>query len=738
MTNCSKLSSPSPALHLTSQHFFATAARGVEPLLAQELRELGATEIRETVGGVAFSGTLEAAYRACLWSRLASRILLPLARFPLASTDDLYAAAHAIPWEEHFTARHSFAVEVAGRSRALTHSHYAALKTKDAVADRFRARGGARPDVDTEQPDWRLHLHLDGDHGGLSLDLSGASLHRRGYRRSGAAAPLRENLAAALLLRAGWPALAAESAPLLDPMCGSGTLVLEAALMAADIAPGLQREAYGFEHWQQHVPATWRGLLQEAKERRQTGLARTLPDMLGRDTDRAALKAAASNAAEARLGGKVRFEHGDVTQARPSDSRPGLLIANPPYGERLGDELELVKLYSLLGSTLKQHFGGWQAAIFTGRPELGPRLGLSADKMYSLYNGPLPCKLLLFDIRAQASTRAAAAADFANRIQKNQKHLGKWARRRGITCYRVYDAELHDYAFAVDVYQAAALHLHVQEYAPPKHVDSAKAERRLREALAALQQVFEAPAERIHYKLRKPQKAGDQYQRHGERQHYHEVLEHGCRLWVNLDDYLDTGLFLDHRPLRQRIQSEARGKRFLNLFCYTASASVHAALGGAISTTSVDMSNTYLEWAQENFALNDLRTELRVRHARPASRSTLHVLEQADCLQWLEAQAQPRKPAQFDLILLDPPTFSRSKRMEETLDVQRDHVELIVNAAKLLAPGGILYFSTNRRGFKLDEIKLPGLKIQDITQQTLDEDFKRPPPAHCCWRITRP
>ncbi len=720
---------------MNSLQFFASAARGVEPLLADELRRFGAETAKERIGGVEFSGALETAYRTCLWSRLASRVLLPLSRFPLAGADDLYAAAHALPWEEHFSPQHSFAVQVAGRSSALTHSHYAALKAKDGVADRFRERMGARPDVDTEQPDWRLHLHLDGDHGTLSLDLSGESLHRRGYRRAGVEAPLRETLAAALLARAGWPALAAQGAPLLDPMCGSGTLLLEAALMASDTAPGLKRERFGFEHWQQHMPKLWRDLQDEAGQRHQEGLQRTLPEMLGRDIEQAAIEAAQANTRRAGFAGKLRFERGDLTGARPIGTLPGLLITNPPYGERLGDEMQIVKLYSLLGSALKQRFGGWRAAVFTARPDLGPRLGLSADKMYSLYNGPLACKLLLFDIRAEART-SPAAVDFANRVRKNQKHLGKWARRRGIGCYRVYDAELHDYALAVDVYQSDELHLHVQEYAPPKHVDPVRAERRLRDALAALQEIFAVPAVRIHYKLRKPQRGSDQYQRQDERGHYLEIEEQGCRLWVNLDDYLDTGLFLDHRPLRERIQAEAKGKRFLNLFCYTATATAHAAQGGASHTASVDMSRTYLEWAEENLALNGFESYLSERHSPPASRLPPHVLQQADCLTWLQEQSGSRQPPQFDLILLDPPTFSNSKRMEETLDVQRDHAELIQLTARLLAPNGVLYFSTNRRGFKLDQSALAGLTAQDITAQTLDEDFRKPPSAHYCWKIT--
>ncbi|MGH8528247.1 MAG: bifunctional 23S rRNA (guanine(2069)-N(7))-methyltransferase RlmK/23S rRNA (guanine(2445)-N(2))-methyltransferase RlmL [Nevskiales bacterium] len=721
---------------MNSLQFFASAARGVEPLLADELRSFGADSVKEKIGGVEFSGTLETAYRACLWSRLASRVLLPLSRFPLAGAEDLYAAAHALPWEEHFSAQDSFAVQVAGRSSALTHTHYAALKAKDGVADRFRERGGTRPDVDTEQPDWRLHLHLDGDHASLSLDLSGESLHRRGYRRAGVEAPLRETLAAALLVRAGWPAFAAQGASLLDPMCGSGTLLLEAALMASDTAPGLQRERFGFERWQQHLPKLWQDLKEEAELRKQEGLKRALPELLGRDADQAAIEAAQANARRAGFAEKLRFERGDLTEARPIGAQPGLLITNPPYGERLGDEMQIIKLYSLLGTTLRQHFAGWRVAVFTARPDLGPRLGLSADKMYALYNGPLPCKLLLFDIRAEARISTEAAADFANRVRKNHKHLSKWARRREIGCYRVYDAELHDYAVAVDVYQSDELHLHVQEYAPPKHVDVVRAERRLREALAALQEIFDVPAARIHYKLRKPQRGRDQYERQDERKHFLEIEEHACRLWVNLDDYLDTGLFLDHRPLRHRLQTEAKDKRFLNLFCYTATATVHAAMGGANSTLSVDMSATYLDWAANNLELNGFRATLLERRTTSPARKAAHVLQQADCLLWLQEQADSRKPQLFDLILLDPPTFSNSKRMEETLDVQRDHVELIRLAARLLAPGGTLYFSTNRRRFKLDQAALAQLTAQDITTHTLDEDFKRPPPPHRCWKFT--
>lgn len=771
-------SEPSPDLSSAAtpaMPLFATCPRGVEPLLLEELRGLGAASVKETVGGIHASGDLAFAYKACLWSRLASRILMPLQRFPLsggsgphAGSEQLYAAAHAIDWPELFDARFSFAIEVAGRSQIVTHSHYAALKVKDAVADRFRAAVGKRPDVDAEAPDIRIHLHLDGDHATLSLDLAGESLHQRGYRHRGVTAPLKENLAAALLLRAGWPAIAARGGGLLDPMCGSGTLVIEAGWIAADIAPGLLRERWGFAAWNEHQPKLWRTLREQAEGRRERGLKAELPALVGRDLDPAAISAARTNGQRAGLTGKVDFTVGDATAATPPAGTPGLVICNPPYGERLANEAELVKLHSLYGSRLKAAFGGWRAALFTGRPDLGHRLGLRADKLYSFYNGALPCKLLLMDVHAQAAGAAPAlvseqmtegsepdsgtalavskpsplgsgerkevAPDFANRLRKNLSHLNKWAKRSGVSNYRLYDADLKDYAVAVDLYATPERHAVVQEYAPPKTIEPAAAERRLREALTVIQQVLELPSANLHYKLRRAQKGPSQYQRQADTERYHIVQEHGAKLWVNFDDYLDTGLFLDHRPMRLRLQKECAGKRFLNLFCYTGAATVQAAVGGAAQTLSVDLSNTYLDWLAQNLELNQIAcTEVDGRGPLP-TRLPAHATLRADCLEWLaRTAADPRRPT-FDVIFCDPPTFSNSKKMDDSWDVQRDHAALIADAMRLLAPGGVLYFSCNRQRFKLDALE--GYQVRDISPQTLDEDFKRPPPAHRCWRIT--
>lgn len=735
---------------------FVTCPRGVEPLLAAELGTLGITDCREAKGGVSAQADLEAAYRACLWSRLASRVLLPLKTAEAGDADALYAAARDVSWPDVFETDSSFAIEVAGRTPGIANTHFAALRLKDAIVDSFRAAGLHRPNVDTDRPAIRLHLHMDRTQISLSLDLAGDSLHRRGYRKFGVEAPLKENLACAILARCGWPLTAEPEAtnsvwqgksptqlPLIDLMCGSGTFLIEGAWMTADIAPGLLRRRWGFEAWLDHQPAVWQQLRSEAEDRRDAGLARPSTHFYGYDLDPRAVGAARANIDRAGLSGHIQVEAGDALAAVPpaalAGQPPGLIVCNPPYGERLFTEAELIKLYSLFGVTLKTQFGGWRCGFFTERSDLTPRLGLRAGQMHALYNGAIACKLLQFDIPPVDVSAASfdAAEDFSNRLRKNLRHLSKWAKRGDINCYRVYDADLNEYAVAVDLYHTdnGELHAYVQEYAAPDSIDPIRAEKRLRGALASIINVLELPPERLHYKLRQSQKGSSQYQRQNDTARLHTVLEHGCRLQVNFDDYLDTGLFLDHRPMRLRLQREAAGKRVLNLFCYTGAASVHAAVGKAAATVSLDLSNTYLDWAQRNLQLNGFRAQLFERPPPDGERLPKHSLIRADCRDWLHSQAQRAQPPQFDLIFLDPPTFSNSKKMEGNFDIRRDHAALLADTMRLLAPGGTLYFSTNRRGFKLDAAVLEAYTTQNITAKTLDEDFKRPPPAHRCWAI---
>jgi 23S rRNA (guanine2445-N2)-methyltransferase / 23S rRNA (guanine2069-N7)-methyltransferase len=710
--------------------YFATCPKGMESLLAEELRALGAAAVRETRAGVSFEGEPILGYRVCLWSRLASRVLLPLARFSAPTADALYQGALSIVWRDHLAADGTLAVDASVSQSAINHSHFAALKVKDAVVDQLRCAAGVRPSIDTERPDVRINLYLQRDEATISLDLSGDSLHRRGYRADGVEAPLKENLAAAILLRAGWPALAQQGASLIDPMCGSGTLPLEAALIAGDIAPGLQRPHFGFLRWRGHDVAVWEALLAEAREREAAGRAR-LPVILGYDQDARAISAARNNLARTGLNAYVTFAQRALGDCVAPSTSAGLVVANPPYGERLGDADDLPGLYTELGAALKRCYTGWQAAVFTGNPELGKHVGMRARKMHTLYNGAIECKLLHFEVTPEWFHRepliitspaqlGSGAEMFANRLRKDLRHFGRWAARQDIGAYRVYDADLHEYNLAIDVYEGARRWAHVQEYQAPASVDPRLAQRRLKQALAVIPLVLQIPPEQMHFKLRQRQKDGAQYQKLAATGEFHEVREGVCRFLVNFTDYLDTGLFLDHRPTRRLLGELARGRRFLNLFGYTGTATVHAALGGATATTTVDMSRTYLDWAQRNLALNGVN----LKH---------HELIQADALQWLEQNRRQR----FGLIFLDPPTFSRSKRMEDTLDILRDHTALIRDTAALLEPSGTLIFSTNHQRFKLDRAALNGLAIEDITRKTIPEDFERNPRIHQCFRITR-
>ena len=710
--------------------FFGTCPKGIESLLADELRVLGAEAVKETRAGVAFQGTLATAYRACLWSRLASRVLLTLARFPAASAEALYAGVQGLHWGEHLDAHGTLAVDFTGTGSGITHSRFGALKVKDAIVDQLREESGARPSVDTGRPDVRVNVYLYRDEATLSLDLSGESLHRRGYRTEAVEAPLKENLAAAILLRANWPAIAAQGGAFVDLMCGSGTLPIEAALIAGDIAPGLTRDYYGFLRWKQHDPALWDGLIDEAEARREAGLVK-LPPICGYDHEARAVRYARENAAGAGLSQYVAIARRELSACAPEDAPPGLIVVNPPYGERIGEASELPALYAELGTQLKKNFPGWRAAVFTGNPELGKHMGLRANRYHTLFNGAIECRLLHFEITEAAvveerapkpfEIRPGSSAEmFANRLRKNLQHFGRWARRQEISCYRLYDADLHEYNLAIDVYDSDKKYVHVQEYEAPDTISPDKARQRLQHALAVIPLVLEIPREQVFFKVRRRQKGGAQYEKLGGTGAFHEVREGPCRLLVNFTDYLDTGLFLDHRDTRAMLGEMAKGKRFLNLFGYTGTATVHAALGGAASTTTVDMSRTYLDWARRNFGLNGLSEKQ-------------HELVQADVLVWLKENRSRR----YGLIFLDPPTFSRSKRMEDTLDVQRDHAALISDAAVLLEPGGLLIFSTNLRRFKIDLVALAEFTVEDITRRTIPKDFERDPKVHQCFRIAR-
>ncbi len=730
----------------TSQHeallpLLASCPRGLADLLVQELNACGASAVRERTTGVSFQGSLECAYRVCLESRTANRLFLEIATFNAASTDEFYAELRRIDWTRHVGPQATLACDFSGQHPQITHTHFGALKLKDAICDGLRAWAGYRPDVQRERPDVRVHAHANGEQVSVSIDLSGESLHRRGYRGEAGEAPLKENVAAGILLRAGWPQLAADGAGFLDPMCGSGTLVIEAALIAAHRAPGLSRDYFGFLGWRGHDAALWARVRAAAQAQ-----VRELPPghlpLRGIDRDAASIRAASGNAQRAGIGPWVHFSTGLLAQAQPLPGQtPGLLATNPPYGVRMEDLAGARVAHRELGIVLREQFPGWHAAVFTGTPELGLELGIRARRTHTMWNGAIECRLLRLTVEAASfrevgrkrtgltadaqSAAAPGARMFANRLAKNLKRFDSWAREQGVFNVRLYDADMPEYALAIDRYGILGEAgpedwLYVQEYEAPSSIDPEAAKRRRGEALSVLTEVTGVPGERIRVRLRRKQSGGGQYRKLESQAVFHMAREAGRRFWVNFDDYLDTGLFLDHRITRERLGAQARGGRFLNLFCYTATATVHAAAGGARASTSVDMSRTYLQWARRNLDLNDIPREP-------------HELIQADCREWLDQAVAAGE--RFDLVFLDPPTFSNSKRMQGVLDVSRDHSMLIELCTQLLNHDGLLVFSTNAQRFKLDESISARHAVTDISRATIALDFERNPRIHRCFEI---
>lgn len=702
--------------------YFATAARGFEEMLKTELEQICNAECKVAQGGVHFTTSLKGAYQALLHSRLASRILLPLINTKIFSDSDLYASIVSFSWADLFDPRDTFYIDFNGTNREIRNTQFGAMRVKDGIVDYFERKGFARPTVDKVHPDVRIHVYLDRENVVISLDLSGDALHIRGYREETGKAPLRETLAAAIVLRSGWK----KDTPLVDPMCGSGTLLIEAAQMAGNIAPQLHRKHWGFNAWKGHNLALWREVLDEAFLQKNDEIQ---PLFYGFDLDHRVLVKAKQNAKNAGVDHLIHWQKGDVAALKnPIPDQIGTVICNPPYGERLGTTTALIALYSVFGQRLKQQFGGWNASIFSGEPELLNCLRLRSARQFKAKNGPLDCiqknylisenanKRSDFDENVQFEQSTQVAPDFANRLTKNIKKIEKWAKQQGIDAYRLYDADLPEYNLAVDRYGD---HIVVQEYQAPKNIDEQKARQRLLDAVSATLYVTGVETNKLVLKVRQKQKGTNQYEKLANKGDYFYVNEYGAKLWVNLTDYLDTGLFLDHRFTRKMVGEMAKGKTFLNLFAYTGSVTVHAALNGAISTTTVDMSKTYLNWAEQNLELNNL--SLRHNH-----------LYQADCLQWL-AQCRER----FELIFVDPPTFSNSKRMENSWDVQRDHINLMTQLKRILTADGTIVFSNNKRGFNMDFDALAelGLTAENISHKTLPLDFERNPQIHNCWIV---
>ena len=756
--------------------YFIPTAKGLAPLLEVELKELGIENTKQIAGGVSFDGSLEQGYQVCLWSRFASRVLLKLSEFKVIDPMDLYLGCSNIPWETHFDVDKTFSIDFSGSNDEIRNTQFGALKIKDAIVDRFRKKFDERPNVEKRDADIRFNGRLFKDKASIYLDLSGSPLHLRGYRTIAGEAPLRETLAAGIIKRSGWKGEA-----LLDPMCGSGTLVIEAAMMSLNIAPGSLREKFGFEQWKKHDAETWKTLKTTAQVYGKRAVKDCSARFYASDLSKDMIAIARQNAQRAGVAELIEFSVQDAKKVLPPEElSTGMLISNPPYGERLGGFSDTISLYTELGHHFKEAFAGWNLSMFAMDTELLSCLGMRAGKSFKFFNGPIECVLKNYRISPKRLVEGAAiveeavkpakqpkqakaaevvyvestddnpwgtitpaqdfpmaeeseseivfkavkqikpaiyAEDFANRLLKNMKRLDKWAKRENIQCYRLYDADLPEYNVAIDRYNE---YLIIQEYRAPKEIDAQKVRRRFLDIVSTTRYLLDLTDDQLIIKVRERQKGRQQYEKLDSKKQRLVVQEGPAKIIVNLQDYLDTGLFLDHRPTRLRIGKMAEGKDFLNLFCYTATASIHAALGGAKSTTSVDMSNTYLNWGQENFTENGIKGN--------------HEFIQQDCIKWLQHAHE-----MYDLIFIDPPTFSNSKRMSDVFDVQDDHVALLTSASERVSPNGEIIFSNNKRGFKLDieAIKALGFYVKDISKASIPEDFKGNEKIHQCWLLTK-
>ena len=749
----------SPSLMLD---LIVTCADGLEAPLQTELTSFGiASEIKST-GRLTVTGSLKDLYTICLWSRVASRVLMLIKRKNINAEYDvaeqLYGLAKSIDWTKEFTLEQTFAIRLSVDKRVAVSQQFAMLRIKDAIADTFNEVYDSRPNVDSKNPDFSIFATVNDKQAELYLDLSGTSLHRRGYRVAMTDAPLKENLAAALLYSAGWHKKNSDDdAPfynaLIDPMCGSGTFIIEALLMHCDYAVGIDKAAnqFGFYQWQHHDEILWQSMIDDAQIRFREALAiaceqpDTLPLILGFDADSGAILATEKNLIAAGLHDllplldiETRALDQLKSRLRPmvTDGRLSnpLIITNPPYGERLGDEDIIKPLYQAIGLILQDSFAGSgitpMLGILASHVEQVDILPIKEPKTLRCHNGAITVyfrygQLISGQVGhliSQFNKRDIAVdegQDFLNRLQKNLGRLKAQAVKENVSNLRVYNADLPDFKVAIDLYGD---YVHVQEYAPPKTIPPETAKKRFNLALMGIREVFGINREQIFIKTRARQSGNDQYSKQGnteKRGKFYIAREDGAYFYVNFTDYLDTGLFIDHRNMRARIKANSKDKTVLNLFAYTCTASVHAALAGAKKVTSVDLSQNYLDWGKQNFALNGLNVS-----------GNKYKFVAADIFEWIKDNTE-----QFDIIFIDPPTFSNSKKFQGTFDVQRDHTALINRAMNRLTADGVLYFSNNFTRFELDEQLIQRYNIIDITPQTIGFDFDIKKPIHRSFEI---
>ena len=721
--------------------FFATSAANQGDLIAEEARKAGAERVRVTPSGVDFEGSLETGYRFCFETRISSRLLMGLfVDDDIISDKELEEATAMLPWEEYIDPTKTLKVTCTTQNcRYITNSHYGALKVKDGIVERIREKfNGERPYIEIHEPDLTVHVHIEDTTVKWYVDFSGENLSMRGYRGEQTEALLKEHLAAALIGRSEWRKSVNDGNPLpfYDPFCGSGTIAVEAALMATDTAPGLLRKKpYPFESLPNFDKEAFDRVVEEAEERRRKAIDERDISIFASDISRTAVEISKAAALKAGVYDFISFSVQDFTKLEKPPVSKGCIVTDPPYGERMTVR-DIDLLYENTGKVLQNVFKGWDATILTGNSELLSNIDMKPDRTNTLFNGGIMCQAAHYHIftdeereammqkalekkkQRQAEPLTPGAEMAYNRLMKNLKEITPLMKEQGVECYRIYDADMPEYSASIDIYMGKWVV--VSEYAAPDTIDPEDAKRRLGELVRATEKATGIDEDFIYVKERSRQKGKGQYTRLAANNKMMVARENGVRFLVNFTDYLDTGIFLDHRPVRMMIQEMAKDKRFLNLFCYTGTATLNAIKGGALSTVSVDASSTYLAWMEENLKLNGYSTVFG------------NLLYKSDVIDWLWDTYD-----KFDLIFCDPPTFSNSKDRRGSFDVQRDHVKLIDAAAMHLSPGGTLIFSNNYRKFKLDPEVIEKYVVEDITEKTIGDDFKRDMKIHHCYLIRK-
>ena len=725
---------PPPA---TLFQLVATAAFGLEAIVVRELQALGYEGRVVRPGRIEFGGDLVAVARANLWLRSADRVLLQMAKFSATDFDALFDTVSALPWEDWIAPE--AAIPVRGRSRKsqLTSVPACQRTVKKAIVKRLLSKHQVAELTETGAP-VAVEIALLDDEATLSLDTSGDGLAKRGYRTLTGPAQIRETLAAALVQLSFWK----PERPLIDPFCGTGTIVIEAAMLGRRIAPGRLRQ-FAAEQWPSVAAKPWEQAREEAADMQLPAL----PERpMGTDIDAESLKLARYHAGQAGVSEDVHFQQRPFAELT-SQRQYGCTIMNPPYGLRLGEEREVEELYRMLPEVLRR-LPTWSHYILSARNDLEQLVGQKADRRRKLFNAQIECTYFQFygprparaakdaptslavsqEIADKAKPQAASAVfgglreeaarqadEFANRLRKLARHRRRWPTKRGITCYRLYERDIPEIPLVVDRYGDA---LHIAEFERPHIRTPAEHADWLDHMVRTAAEALEVARELVFVKHRSRQRGALQYERVDEQHAVRVVNEGGLKFQVNLSDYLDTGLFLDHRQTRRMVRDLAEGTNFLNLFAYTGSFTVYAAAGGAAKTTSVDLSATYQDWAAENLRLNGFV-------------GSEHSLVRSDTSQFLSSLADDE---QFDLVVVDPPTFSNSKKLKRDWDIQRDHAALLQQVIAHTVSSGVIFFSTNSRRFKLNEAALAGVAIREISKQTLPEDFRNKR-IHRCWRM---